>query len=376
MEQAEHKKRVVFMSTHDGIGGVRNLWEDLAAAFSDKGLPTTLVALYPGIESDAEIATPKWFTISDRRPRGPVQAIRAVFHLWVYLRKNRPSAVFTSMPAANAIVPIVTRLALPRCRVMTSHHGPITSYSRPFAVLDGLVGATEMVNAIVCTSEAVKSSLENRSLSYKSKITVIKNALPKHIEAEIARLKRDGRDGDRERLGIVSVGRLAPQKNYPALLRAVALLPRSKLTLVGSGPDEPTLRKLAGDLSIADRVAFIGHRPRIEVLNLLASSQVFALPSLYEGNSIAVIEAAKLGVPIVVSDVPTQVEAVTRADGTLCAVIVPPDNAAQLAEKLSEILDSPTVARKYSRLSKSLGEEITFENLLSSYLQLAEKSEH
>ena len=99
----------------------------------------------------------------------------------------------------------------------------------------------------------------------------------------------------------LAVGRLAPVKDYPTLLRAFALLPNEPtLTIAGSGPAEPELRALAAALHLHDRVHFAGFQPEIQPL--LAQADAFVLSSLWEGLPISVLEASAAALPIVVTD--------------------------------------------------------------------------
>src|SRR5205085_11956587 len=89
------------------------------------------------------------------------------------------------------------------------------------------------------------------------------------------------------------------------LVRAVAKLrrtiPNIQLVLIGSGPREAHLRELVDSLRLDDHVTFAGSRS--DVQDLLAAFDVFALTSLYEGLSIALLEAMAAGIPCVATRV-------------------------------------------------------------------------
>jgi len=99
---------------------------------------------------------------------------------------------------------------------------------------------------------------------------------------------------------IVTVGRLSEQKGQDRLLRAVAQLRRQDLTvrLVGSGPDELGLRRLAVELGVAERVEFAGERdPREDY----RAATLVVLPSRWEGLSLVLLESMACGAPIIAS---------------------------------------------------------------------------
>lgn len=100
-------------------------------------------------------------------------------------------------------------------------------------------------------------------------------------------------------LHLLAVGRLAPQKNLPLLLRAFAHMarPADRLTLAGEGPERARLEALARQLGIAGQLHLPGHCDALDPL--LAQANLFALSSDYEGVPSAVVEALAAGLPVV-----------------------------------------------------------------------------
>ncbi|MBE6463761.1 MAG: glycosyltransferase family 1 protein [Eggerthellaceae bacterium] len=100
------------------------------------------------------------------------------------------------------------------------------------------------------------------------------------------------------------VGRLSEEKNHGFLLEAFAsirkLRPNAKLAFVGRGPLEEQVRNKAASLGIADSVFFLGVRD--DVPRLLWAFDVFAFPSRYEGQPVALLEAQAAGLPCVIAD--------------------------------------------------------------------------
>jgi glycosyltransferase involved in cell wall biosynthesis len=95
-------------------------------------------------------------------------------------------------------------------------------------------------------------------------------------------------------------------KRLDLLLRAAAASAFA-LVLIGHGPEEPRLRRLAGALGLGARVTFAGEVA--DAARLLAAFDVFAAPSRKEGLPLAVVEAMALGLPVVASDIPAHREA-------------------------------------------------------------------
>jgi glycosyltransferase involved in cell wall biosynthesis len=100
---------------------------------------------------------------------------------------------------------------------------------------------------------------------------------------------------------LISVGRLAPVKNYALLIRAMDDLPNAKLILVGDGPLKDDLEHQVKALGLAHRVHFMGERH--DVPALLHASDLFVMSSDNEGVSKALLEAMALGLPCVATAV-------------------------------------------------------------------------
>ncbi len=103
---------------------------------------------------------------------------------------------------------------------------------------------------------------------------------------------------------LVTTGTCAPVKNHGGLLEALARLPhkvRPVYLHVGIEEHGQPERKLAEQLGVADNVRFLGPVP--DLRPVYAASDVFAMPSLYEGFSVAILEALATGLPTVLTDV-------------------------------------------------------------------------
>ncbi|MBM6689132.1 glycosyltransferase [Collinsella tanakaei] len=198
-----------------------------------------------------------------------------------------------------------------RCAIVAHSH----TTSGEHAVLNGVFAkylAKANITRLAC-SEAAAEWLFGRESSH----TLVKNG----IDTERFRFDIEGRHELREEMGIstdevvvVQVGRLVPVKNHEFMFEIIARAQREgircKLLVVGDGPDRPKLGRRTEELGIAQSVLFLGLRSDIPAI--LSASDVFVLPSLYEGLGIAAIEAQAAGLLTLVSD---QVPSETCATG-------------------------------------------------------------
>lgn len=126
-------------------------------------------------------------------------------------------------------------------------------------------------------------------------------------------------------------------------------------------------RALAETLGVDDRLHLLGAVPPEEVADLYAAADLFVFPSTWETFGLAAVEAAMLGMPMVVADLPALRE-VLRADGSAPVAFVAPFDLEGWISAIGRALASPaprmaafarTICRKYSR-----------QRMIESYLSL------
>lgn len=134
---------------------------------------------------------------------------------------------------------------------------------------------------------------------------------------------------------ILSVGRLAPQKDIPTLLAAFARLSHeARLVVVGDGPERARLEALAVELGIAARVSFTG--ALADPFPLMAAARLFVLSSRWEGLPGALIEAMACGCAVVSTDCPGGSAEIL--EGGRLGALTPPGDASALAAAIDAAL--------------------------------------
>ncbi len=178
---------------------------------------------------------------------------------------------------------------------------------------------------------------------------------------------------DREPL-ILFVGSLIQRKGVKYLLQAMpevfAAYPKLRLIIVGEGPERPFLQQLAKELSIENRVLFIGFQPQQEVKKLMQRAKILVLPSLEEGMGVVIVEALACGTPVVASCVDGIQDVVTPEVG----ILVPPANPEALSQSILEILRNPTRWAEMSRNARTRAEACySWEIIAKQYIELYQR---
>jgi glycosyltransferase involved in cell wall biosynthesis len=149
-----------------------------------------------------------------------------------------------------------------------------------------------------------------------------------------------------DRLTVLCVGRLAPDKGYGILFDALASLPaddarRIEVVIVGDGPQREELQRRAAELP-GCQVTFAGAAGQDRLLPLYGQADIFCLPSLAEGLPVVLMEAMAMGLPVIAPGIMGIPELVTdRTTG----LTVSPGRADLLAGALRELLDDEGLRR-------------------------------
>jgi len=177
-------------------------------------------------------------------------------------------------------------------------------------------------------------------------------------------------------LVVGTVAHLSPEKGHCTLLEAaaqvVSRVPDVRFVVVGSGVLMSSLKKRIQELGIQKRFTFTGFRSDSEVL--MKSFDIFCLPSLSEGLSSAILVAMASSLPVIATQVGGIPELVIDGE---TGILVPPNDADQLAVGLCKVLESPELRRKMGCSGRQrIEEKFTLERKLNEtenlYLSLLE----
>ena len=227
---------------------------------------------------------------------------------------------------------------------------------------------------VIVTSEMLGESPEIQASRARTRVIPL-GVRPERLRVDDATraeaAARRARWGDRT---VLFVGRLVYYKGLDVLLRAARRLD-GRLVLAGDGPERSRLEQLAKDLSVFDRICFLGHLEEQSLVAAYLAADVVVLPSTGIGESFGQtqVEAALLGKPVVSTRLPTGVPWV-NLDG-VTGLVVPPGDDAGLAAALQRLLDDPALARRLGAAGKERAEheftaEIMVDRTLSLYREL------
>jgi glycosyltransferase involved in cell wall biosynthesis len=253
--------------------------------------------------------------------------------LWVAMWQ-RPRIIHFFLPEAYLIGGLVAKAAKLPVRVMSRRSLNVYSQGRPLLRLLECRLHRSMA-AILGNSRRVVRELEEIEKVPNQRLGLIYNGID-HTKFSPSGSRAQTRESlglSAETLALITVGNLIPYKGHSDLIDALALaahrMPHEwRLLVVGRDHGiQRALQQKAFDYGLQERISFLGQRT--DVAALLAACDIGVLCSHQEGFSNAILESMAAGLPMIVTDVGGNAEAVTN--GT-CGLVVPPQSPADLAE--------------------------------------------
>lgn len=200
--------------------------------------------------------------------------------------------------------------------------------------------------------------------------------MPNGIDSSKFRVKTAWR-GDTGPLRIVQLGRLTPTKGQQYLIEALAMLLAKGLDcsvdFIGGGNELHNLTELAERLGVSTRVRFLGAKAPEYIHTHLADYDVLVQPSTLEGFGLTITEGMAAKLPVIVADIPCQLEVI---DSGKCGLCFKAGDAADCARAIEDFARQPRphmVELAYQRVKSFYDVRRTAENYLEYYREIISK---
>ncbi|PGO26567.1 glycosyl transferase [Bacillus cereus] len=360
------KRVAFFLSSLDG-GGVERMTLNLSQELSDRGYDVDLIVC--NLKGDYVKEIPPSLNVYNLKVN---KGIFSIFKLIKYLKSRKPEVFISAKDYLNIIAIISKMLSGIKTNLIVStrvnistqlSHGftwklkiisLLTKYFYPYA------------NKVVAVSEGVKTDLIQLTGLNSKDIKVIYNpVITKGLEEKLAEEVYHPWFDSTNIPVIVTVARLHPQKDLQTLLKAMAIIKKTKdvrLIVVGDGPERNQLELFIRELNLENNVDLVGFKAN--PYPYLKQSSLFVLSSLYEGFGNVLVEALFAGIPIVSTDCPSGPSEILNNGefGTL----VPIGNADELARAMIKQLDQENNMKSL----QSRAYEFTVQRALEKYMSL------
>jgi glycosyltransferase involved in cell wall biosynthesis len=256
-----------------------------------------------------------------------------------------------------------------------SHYIPLNQTLVKTAIEDYLADYMIKCHHIVVPSESIKEKL-GEVYGIINQITAIPTGMELALWAKIDGSNVRQNRGWGQDTVLISVGRLAKEKNWPMLLTAVAQVmqtrPKVRLVLIGDGDERKSLEKLTQELGITARVEFTGNLPHEQVIACLKAADLFCFASTTETQGMVTGEAMAAGLPVVAVNATGTRDVLThQQEGLLTA-----NTSEALAQAILQVLADDAARQRYQAAAleraKTLDIEAQAQKMLEVYTQAIE----
>jgi rhamnosyl/mannosyltransferase len=354
------------------LGGIETVVQQLAEGFAARGEQSVVQACAGGLRSREYVHNGVRVRLSSTLARISSLPISPAFCFELLSRRadilqiHEPSllAAFTCYAASRRLrrnygkVVLWWHSDIVRQRFARHFYAPVLRHTLRFAD-----------KIIVATPKHIESSEFLREFSAKCKIIPFgvderRFQNSPGLEAQAAKFK----DPQGRPLALF-VGRLVYYKGVQYLVEAMRELPEVSLALVGSGPLEPEIRRLAA--KCPGNVRLMPHLNEQEYLAVLQACDMFVLPSVEKSEAFGIvqIEAMACGKPVITTDLPTGVTFVNQHGQT--GWVVPARNATALAQALKKLAQDAGLRRRLGDYARQrVLKEFTLTKMVDETLNL------
>jgi glycosyltransferase involved in cell wall biosynthesis len=362
-------RRVVYYTDTVGFGGAeqsllnlirgldRGAWRPMLLHQAEPGMePLAIEARKLGLETIAVHA----------RPRG----LPGIRHLVHQIRSLAPDVFHAHLtwPLACRHGLVAAALARVPANVTTAHLFVEIDYGPRCRLEQSILNLG--IHRHIAVSHALAARLRETFRIPARRMRVVHNGIPTAQFDRQARPElRSSWSGGRQTPIVLCLARLHRQKGIEFLLQAATRVPDAVFVIVGEGPAREALEAQARELRVQDRFVFLGQRD--DVPDLLASCDVFVLPSLWEGLPLSILEAMAANKPVIATNVGGTPEAITNGETGL---LVPPEDPTALATAIQSVLHDPEFARGLAARGRAhVRQEFSVETMVSRITAIYEE---
>lgn len=223
---------------------------------------------------------------------------------------------------------------------------------------------------IIAVSNSIKNDLIEFSGAKDNDVVVIPNG----IDLEQFSPNDGERNKIRKNYGIKNedmvvsfVSHRFANKGLDYLVEAISLVRRKEVKLlIVSGDDPKDYLKFANQLGISDQIIIFGGTKYPECA--YRASDIFILPSLYEGNSLVVLEAMSVGLPVIVTNVGGAPDLIS--DGINGFLISTPPNPEEISEIIKTLLENEQMRKEIGGNARKTVIQYSWDNIASQTMKL------
>jgi glycosyltransferase involved in cell wall biosynthesis len=368
-------RRVLFLAPSIRAGGMERLVSILLRTLDRDRYHAELLLLHRIAENAAYRATiPDDLPIHDLGKRSRADLPRLLRDVRRRLSSGRYAAALGFMTYPNLLLLAAGVGARRRVPVVaTEHVTPDALRATPGKRAQLALAAPLYRRAarLVAVSDGMRDAFVRTLRLPPGRVDTIYNPFDPALDDRLVEPVDDTWLSDGEPL-LVAVGRLAPQKGYPVMLRALAEVRRdvpARLLVLGDGDERGQLTALSRELGVEDAVRFAGFVEN--PFPYMRAATAYVLSSHWEGFPFVLVEASRAGAAIVAANCPFGVDEVIVPEET--GLLVPPGDPGALAAAILRVLRDPRLAARLRQGARERSERFAPDLAAGQYADLLDE---
>ena len=224
---------------------------------------------------------------------------------------------------------------------------------------------------IACVSPGLKKKLAALYPRFKNRLLFIPNG----VDQELLDIRREPRPAHGDEIRLITVGSLIPRKSVETIIRALPACPGCTLAVLGEGPMQSRLEKLAAEMQLDKRISFRGAIAPDAVGREMANADILVIASRSEGRPNVVLEALAAGLPVIASRIDGITDFIHDDSNGLLFTPGDPDSLAACIRRLG---DDPGLRDKLSGNGRRyiLENRLTWESCAGNYADIYRQLVH
>lgn len=294
-------KRILVYGMSDNPGGVESYLFGMSERMKKYGIQFDFISDFPGIAYEKELKE-NGASVYYIPPKGKKLISHWIGFARVLLRHKEYDSVYFNILDAGAVFTILIPWLFRKKIIVHSHNGNtdkvwLHKFCKPFV--------SKIANRKMACSGLAAAYMFGKKEASKKKVLIVPNAIDaeRYDFNEKIREEYRGKLELSDKLTVCHIGRMSAQKNPFRILEIFSSVYRKDknavLLYVGTGELKEKVKEYAGKLKCAGNIKFLG--VRCDISEILQASDVFLLPSLYEGLPIVAVEAQAAGLPVILS---------------------------------------------------------------------------
>lgn len=357
-ERMKKLKKVLFVISNISFGGAQRVVWTLTQSMNRMGVEPVVVALAHSTENYTLPADVKVIRLEQRSNR---QTFSTIAKMRKVIKTENPSVVI-SMGITTCLFSVPAMLGLKVVHIISERNDP--------KHFDGKAWVGTASRALMKTGKGFVFQTEEARDFYPESIRGRGCVIPNPIMALNLPDAQPGADGK----VLVTMGRLAEQKNHRLLIDAFARLlktrPDYKLQIYGFGELQAQTAAYIEEKGLQDSVFLMGAHN--DVLTRIQSAEAFILSSDFEGMPNALMEAMAMGLPCISTDCPCGGPRYLIRQGEN-GLLVPVGDVEAMAAAMEQLAADPNLRCSMGTAAKQLREDLSADKICEKWLDFCEE---